>query len=172
MKHSESKSAQVRKLMVEKPNLSAKEIVAQTGIPITTVYNAMSKARKKATKPKKVGRPKKIDVEIKERNAKADIQHMLHSISQGRGQVRMSRPPMRMMNAFTSNKYISDMVNHPAHYKVGGIETIDFIEAKKLSYNLGNVVKYLTRADHKGNRKEDLLKAQWYLNRELSNLGK
>jgi hypothetical protein len=61
-----------------------------------------------------------------------------------------------------------DLVNHPAHYKVGGIETIDFIEAKKLGYNLGNVVKYLTRAEHKGNRKQDLEKAKWYLERELS----
>jgi hypothetical protein len=58
-------------------------------------------------------------------------------------------------------------VNHPPHYKVGGIETIDFIEAKKLNYNLGNVVKYITRADHKGSRNEDLKKALWYLNREL-----
>lgn len=65
-----------------------------------------------------------------------------------------------------------DAVNHPAHYKVGGIETIDFIEAKKLNYNLGNVVKYITRADHKGNRKEDLLKARWYLNREIASLEK
>ena len=64
------------------------------------------------------------------------------------------------------------MVNHPAHYKVGGIETIDFIEAKKLSYNLGNVVKYITRADHKGSKRLDLEKAQWYLNRELENLSK
>ena len=63
-----------------------------------------------------------------------------------------------------------DAVNHPAHYKVGGIETIDFIEAKKLGYNLGNVVKYLTRADHKGNRKQDLEKAKWYLERELSTM--
>ena len=63
-----------------------------------------------------------------------------------------------------------DAVNHPAHYKVGGIETIDFIEAKKLGYNLGNVVKYLTRADHKGNKLEDLRKAQWYLTREISML--
>jgi hypothetical protein len=63
-----------------------------------------------------------------------------------------------------------DNVNHPAHYKVGGIETIDFIEAKKLGYNLGNVVKYLTRADHKGNKLEDLRKAQWYLTREISML--
>jgi hypothetical protein len=60
-----------------------------------------------------------------------------------------------------------DNVNHPPHYKVGGIETIDFIEAKKLNYNLGNAVKYITRADYKGNRDEDLQKALWYLNREL-----
>ena len=61
-----------------------------------------------------------------------------------------------------------DPVNHPAHYKVGGIETIDFIEAKRLNYKMGNAVKYITRADHKGNRKQDLEKALWYLNRELS----
>lgn len=61
-----------------------------------------------------------------------------------------------------------DNVNHPAHYKVGGIETIEFIEAKKLGYNLGNVVKYITRSDHKGNAYEDLCKARWYLNREIS----
>jgi hypothetical protein len=86
--------------------------------------------------------------------------------------ISQGRKPMRMLSVSTSNTSISDVINHPAHYKVGGIETIDFIEAKKLSYNLGNVVKYITRADHKGNRKEDLLKAQWYLNRELKNLGK
>jgi len=62
----------------------------------------------------------------------------------------------------------ADPVNHPAHYKAGGIETIDFIEAKKLNYNLGNVVKYITRADLKGNRKQDLEKALWYLNREIT----
>ena len=65
----------------------------------------------------------------------------------------------------------ADPVNHPAHYKTGGIETIDFIEAKNLNYNLGNVVKYVTRADHKGNRKQDLEKAAWYLAREISKLG-
>lgn len=63
-----------------------------------------------------------------------------------------------------------DMVNNPPHYTQGGIETIDFIEAKKLSYNLGNVVKYITRADHKGKQVEDLMKARWYLDREITNL--
>jgi len=61
-----------------------------------------------------------------------------------------------------------DLVNHPAHYKTGGIETIDFIEAKELNYNMGNAVKYISRAEHKGNKKQDLEKAVWYLNREIA----
>jgi len=64
----------------------------------------------------------------------------------------------------------ADMVNHPPHYKAGGIETIDFIEAKDLGYHLGNVVKYVSRANLKGAKIEDLKKAQWYLNRAVSNL--
>jgi len=63
-----------------------------------------------------------------------------------------------------------DMVNSPDHYKVGGIETIDFIEAKNLGYHLGNAVKYISRADHKGARIQDLEKAKWYLDREIKRL--
>ena len=64
----------------------------------------------------------------------------------------------------------TDVVNHPAHYKTGGIETIDFIEAKQLGYNLGNCVKYISRAGVKTNDAlEDLKKARWYLNREIEN---
>jgi len=66
-------------------------------------------------------------------------------------------------------KSAPDMVNHPPHYTAGGIETIDFIEAKKLGYNLGNVIKYITRSDLKGSQLEDLEKALWYLNREIKN---
>lgn len=78
---------------------------------------------------------------------------------------KIGRPKTRMQSA---NKPVSDPVNHPAHYKVGGIETIDFIEAKKLNYNLGNVVKYITRSEHKGSHTQDLQKALWYLKRELN----
>lgn len=60
-----------------------------------------------------------------------------------------------------------DEINHPNHYKLGGIETIDFIEAKNLNYCLGNVVKYISRAELKGDRMQNLKKAQWYLNREI-----
>jgi len=64
-------------------------------------------------------------------------------------------------------KVKEDMINHPPHYKVGGIEVIDFIEAKGFGYNLGNVVKYIARAGKKGSTLEDLQKARWYLNREI-----
>ena len=79
---------------------------------------------------------------------------------------------MDFIHAVTSGKSIKDvdMVNHPPHYTQGGIETIDFIEAKKLPYNLGNVIKYITRADHKGNQLEDLQKARWYLDREITRI--
>lgn len=61
-----------------------------------------------------------------------------------------------------------DMVNHPPHYMTGGIETIDFIEAKRLDYHLGNVVKYITRAGKKSDEIEDLKKARWYLDRAIA----
>lgn len=60
-----------------------------------------------------------------------------------------------------------DPVNHPAHYTNGGIEVIDAIEAWELGYHLGNVVKYVARAKHKGRFLEDLKKARWYLDREI-----
>lgn len=72
-----------------------------------------------------------------------------------------------------ANELNPDMVNHPDHYKFGGIETIDFIEAKELNYRLGNAVKYISRAGKKaGTDKliEDLKKARWYLDREIKTL--
>ena len=65
-----------------------------------------------------------------------------------------------------------DMVNHPDHYTVGGIEALQVIEAKLggttnemyRGYLMGNVMKYLMRSPYKGKRVEDLKKAQFYLN--------
>ena len=58
-------------------------------------------------------------------------------------------------------------VAHPKHYNVGRIEVIDAIEAWSLGFNLGNVIKYVARADHKAAPVEDLKKACWYLMREI-----
>jgi hypothetical protein len=69
---------------------------------------------------------------------------------------------------------VSDPVNSPDHYVQGGIEVIDFIEAKGLQndYCIGNVIKYLSRATFKGRYLEDLKKARWYLNRRIQQLEK
>lgn len=61
-----------------------------------------------------------------------------------------------------------DPVNHPAHYTMGRIEVIEAIEEWGLGYHLGNVVKYVARADRKGKPVEDIRKAMWYLERELA----
>ena len=65
---------------------------------------------------------------------------------------------------------MKDMVNHPDHYLKGGIETIDYLEAKSTpaefaGYLRLNCLKYLSRVGHKGDPVEDLKKAAWYLNK-------
>ena len=84
----------------------------------------------------------------------------------------MSKPSAMFLTKSSPKKEVKDNVNSPAHYVAGGIETIDYIEAKAFNYNLGNVVKYVSRSDYKGKKLEDLKKAQWYLSREISNLSK
>lgn len=61
-----------------------------------------------------------------------------------------------------------DVINHPSHYTRGKIEVIDFIEDQQLPYHLGNVIKYISRAGHKGDKLEDLKKARWYLDRYIN----
>lgn len=60
-----------------------------------------------------------------------------------------------------------DMINHPQHYSAHGIEPIDYIESHNFNFNLGNVIKYVSRAPFKGTEAEDLKKAKWYLEREI-----
>lgn len=63
---------------------------------------------------------------------------------------------------------MNDPVNHPKHYCVNGVEVLDVIEAFGLGYHLGNTLKYILRAGRKGDRLEDLRKARFYLDREIS----
>lgn len=58
-----------------------------------------------------------------------------------------------------------DLVNHPPHYKSGGMEVIDVIHAFSLDFWLGNAAKYILRAGRKAGetRLRDLKKARWYL---------
>ena len=62
----------------------------------------------------------------------------------------------------------TDNINHPAHYTAhpSGVECITITEG--FSFNLGNVIKYIWRAEEKGALIADLQKAEWYLRREIN----
>lgn len=62
---------------------------------------------------------------------------------------------------------MADPVNHPPHYNShpSGVECIAVVE--HMGFCLGNVIKYVWRADIKGNAIEDLEKARFYLDREI-----
>lgn len=67
-------------------------------------------------------------------------------------------------------KQVKDMVNNPPHYTHGGIETIDYMEAKSTPEEFAGhlrltAIKYLSRTGYKDNALQDLKKAQWYVNR-------
>ncbi len=64
----------------------------------------------------------------------------------------------------------SDAVQAPTHYNMGLVEVVQGIEEWGLPYHLGNVVKYVARAEHKGTREQDLSKAFWYLSRHIMRL--
>jgi len=68
------------------------------------------------------------------------------------------------------NHEVVDVVNSPPHYKTGGIEAIEGIEASMgpeayAGYLKGSVAKYLWRYEKKGKPLEDLKKARWFLDR-------
>ena len=76
---------------------------------------------------------------------------------------------------FVEKPIMTDKINSPSHYTSGGIEAIDYIQAKLgddgcIAYCLGNVIKYVSRAGKKdiSAETEDLKKAQWYLNKVIS----
>ena len=68
---------------------------------------------------------------------------------------------------------MNDPVNNPKHYNSHPAKCecgtrIECIQvAEWMGFNLGNAMKYIWRADEKGNAIEDLQKAAWYIEREI-----
>ena len=140
-------TAKVLKYLYRRPNEKASVIAKATGVSVQTVYQVKHNRKK--------------DMALTMSSSPAVL--LKYPPAKKRG-----RPPLKS----SSKNEVKDNVNSPSHYVTGGIETIDYIEAKSLNYNLGNVVKYVSRSDFKGRKLEDLKKAQWYLNREVNNLTK
>jgi hypothetical protein len=152
-----NKSAKVRMLLRRNPNIKASAVIETLDCTLQQAHVMLNTQRKKLHIFKRkdgvyVAKPTMDRPAVVKTPADAGSLDKVPSIVEEHFPITMQPDP----------------VNHPWHYKVGGIETIDFIEAKSLGYNLGNVVKYITRSDHKGDRLQDLQKAQWYLNREIN----
>jgi|LakMenE01Jun11ns_1017448.scaffolds.fasta_scaffold9658210_2 hypothetical protein len=149
IKHSDSTAAKIRTYLRANPTAMPKKVAEMfntTAQHVSVIKYGMKKAGEKTVPVPRTSRP------VPKKWEATQV-------------VTSSKPIVNPQIEMIEPKH--DPVNHPAHYKYGGIETIDFIEAKELGYNLGNVVKYITRSDHKGNRRQDLEKALWYLKREL-----
>lgn len=154
-----SNTATVANMLRTKPGLKAEDIVKKLKVSKVYAYNLLTQARKKMIDGLPV-----VEDTVTGENARLSTERV-NKLIQGR------KVLVANLAEFAEDQQ-ADNVNHPAHYKVGGIETIDFIEAKLTAeeyrgYLRGNVLKYMSRADHKGDRLENLKKAQWYLNREI-----
>jgi hypothetical protein len=141
--------------IIRNPNAPASEVMKATGVTKATVYKQKWILKRQLASG--------VDLSsLKVRRGRPRKNKLIDLSKAGSP---LNTPDPKMPN-FTPKH---DLVNHPAHYTDGGIEVIDFIEAKRLGYHLGNVVKYICRAGKKGtnNGLEDLRKAQWYLKRAI-----
>ena len=60
----------------------------------------------------------------------------------------------------------------PDYYTRGDLPVWDFIQQQRLNFDLGNVIKYICRAGHKGSEREDIVKAIHYLEHHLATIDK
>ena len=154
-----SQAQNIRNYFIKNPGKTVSEVAKAMGVKYQIAYMTRRDMIKRAEKLAAQGRNPltgKIRMQAAEPLKEPQPWKTVHvSISDTPLPVTMEEPK-------------ADPVNHPAHYKYGGIETIDFIEAKDLNYRLGNVVKYISRAGKKDSDPvQDLEKAAWYLKREI-----
>jgi hypothetical protein len=152
-------TVKIRRLLAKGLNVS--EIAKKLKINPSRVHT-VKWLDKKAEAKKKVQVERSHDPKVTEAE-----QDYMRSIK--RAMDTIQKKPTKLFIQPQYAKAALDLVNSPPHYKSGGIETIDFIEAKDLNYRLGNVIKYVSRAGRKNTDPvQDLEKAAWYLQREIT----
>ena len=135
-------AAQVRAFLKTSPKAKPKEIAKALSVSANAVHNTL-------WRDKKLGVPK--------RRYKTRASAFVPFSTDVPINITMEEPRV-------------DMVNNPPHYKVGGIEVIDFIKAKLTpdefrGYLQGNILKYSSRVGYKGDASEDVGKLIWYANK-------
>jgi hypothetical protein len=156
-----SMAHKVRAFLKLHPKAKAATVAKDLGIQPSVVHSTM-------WRDKKFGAPKRRYT----KKAKAEAWTPIAVVSSNAPFDSASIPlPITMAEPKVEAPNIEvDMVNSPPHYKVGGIEVIDFIQAKLTTeefrgYLQGNVLKYSSRVGYKGDASEDLAKLVWYANK-------
>jgi hypothetical protein len=155
MKKKQTIGSKILNYIRRNPDAKPLHVARNLGVSINSVYQAVYRSKKESKLPSTTAPNAQMSLALFSDPPK-----------------KRGRPPLKTSSNKEKIIMTYDNVNSPSHYVTGGIETIDYIEAKALNYNLGNVVKYVSRSDYKGRKLEDLKKAQWYLSREISNLTK
>ena len=165
-----NKSDRIRRLLAK--GLSVSEIAKQVKVNSNYVHTIkwLDKKKKKEAAP-----PKKA--QFKSPRSKL-IQSVFQTVKDIESikkptklivQPQYKDPAMKLLAELEAAEKKLDLVNKPPHYTGGGVETLDFIEAKDLNYRLGNVVKYVVRCGKKNTDPvQDLEKAMFYLKREIA----
>ena len=151
-----SKVQKIRNYIKDHPTAKPRAVAEALNTTIQYVYSAMHQERKKL---KASATPDSL-VKVQGVTMGKDDKTNLTDEQMSRLVFNATKPKIRMQRSI-------DDVNHPPHYKIGGIETIDVIEAKLTpeefrGYLKGNVVKYLTRIGYKDDAGKDVDKMVWY----------
>lgn len=165
--------AKVREIYAANAAVTPKEIISTLKCKPKAAYATLYLVRKEAkgkvnSVPPKRGRPSK---KVTEPNVKElhDVvfSRLVDNMTEPKNSLAVRKKARALLERYELGQ--ADPINNPPHYTDGGIDTITYIEAKRLGYHLGNVVKYVSRAGKKGTNAglEDLKKAQWYLSRAI-----
>ena len=143
-----SMSEKIRRYVVANPTAKPKDVAVALEVKPSLVYAVKYKRPNNVSPAVPKAKPVNIDAVHKK-----DVPHKTWST----------------LTMVTSNTPMpkADMVNHPPHYKDGGIETIDFLQAKLsreefIGYLKGNVLKYGSRLGKKGAIDVEAGKLSWY----------
>lgn len=165
----QARASKVREFILMNPTVDAKTIADKFHMELQTVYNLRYHLKKKLAQKGQV-------LERAESSSKSSIPDEQSKPIKRIEQLLNEWNPPKIPETPVVMVVQPDPVNHPAHYTHGGIETIDFIQAKLTpeefrGYLKGNILKYGSRIGHKENDMQDAGKLAWYTNKLRTVLG-
>ena len=166
----QARASKVREFILMNPDISAHFIAEKFSVPLQSIYNIRYHLKKKlAHKGQELKRSANVDEQVAKVKV-TRIEQLLNEWSNAPVEIVPPKTPQEHVKDILDKYVQPDPVNHPAHYTHGGIETIDFIQAKLTpeefrGYLKGNILKYGSRLGHKDNDMQDAGKLAWYTNK-------